>query len=75
MYIFDKKFILVDTPDPYVCLCVESAAEPKKKTSVINNNVNPVWNETLTFYIDYQNDAEKEICTIQLKQLQLRLFF
>ena len=43
---------VVDTPDPYVQMEVLDNPCGKKKTETKTNNVNPVWNETLTFVLD-----------------------
>ncbi|CAH3121847.1 unnamed protein product [Pocillopora meandrina] len=42
----------VDTPDPYVKLFIRTAPNGKKRTKVKNNTANPVWEETLQFYLD-----------------------
>uniref|UniRef100_A0A8C9VXH8 Phospholipase A2 n=1 Tax=Scleropages formosus TaxID=113540 RepID=A0A8C9VXH8_SCLFO len=42
----------LDTPDPYVELCIPSTAETRKRTRHIDNNVNPEWNETFEFILD-----------------------
>ena len=42
----------VDTPDPYVKLCIETAPNRHRKTEVRNNTANPVWEEVFRFYLD-----------------------
>lgn len=42
----------VDTPDPYVKLFIRTAPNGRKRTKVKNNTANPVWEETLKFYLD-----------------------
>ena len=45
-------YLSVDTPDPYVKLFIRTAPNGKKRTKVKNNTANPVWEETLQFYLD-----------------------
>ncbi|KAK3584072.1 hypothetical protein CHS0354_014971 [Potamilus streckersoni] len=42
----------VDTPDPYIALTIRTAPDGRKRTQTIDNEVNPVWNETFTFLLD-----------------------
>ncbi|PFX34527.1 cytosolic phospholipase A2-like [Stylophora pistillata] len=42
----------VDTPDPYVKLFIRTAPNGRKRTKAKNNTANPVWEETLKFYLD-----------------------
>ncbi|MBN3302331.1 PA24A phospholipase, partial [Amia calva] len=51
----------VDTPDPYVELFIPSAPESRKRTKHINNNVNPVWNESFEFILDPNQENVLEI--------------
>lgn len=43
---------LVDTPDPYVELRIRSAPNGKRRTVTIDNEPNPVWDETFVFLLD-----------------------
>ncbi|XP_029633996.1 cytosolic phospholipase A2-like isoform X2 [Octopus sinensis] len=43
---------LIDTPDPYVVLTIKTAPAGRKCTSTIDNNANPVWNESFLFLHD-----------------------
>uniref|UniRef100_A0A8C6L8C6 Phospholipase A2 n=1 Tax=Nothobranchius furzeri TaxID=105023 RepID=A0A8C6L8C6_NOTFU len=43
---------LLDTPDPYVELFIPTAPESRKRTKHIDNNINPIWNETFHFILD-----------------------
>ncbi|XP_071097196.1 cytosolic phospholipase A2-like [Haliotis cracherodii] len=52
---------LVDTPDPYVVLSIKTSPSGWQKTTVKDNNVNPVWNETFTFFLDPSLENELEI--------------
>ena len=47
-----SNFNLVDTPDPYVLLSVPTSPQKSHKTSIQENNPNPVWNETFQFHLD-----------------------
>ncbi|ESP01691.1 hypothetical protein LOTGIDRAFT_52500, partial [Lottia gigantea] len=42
----------MDTPDPYVILWIKTAPNSWQKTTVKDNDIHPVWNETFTFYLD-----------------------
>ncbi|XP_028400819.1 cytosolic phospholipase A2-like [Dendronephthya gigantea] len=42
----------VDTPDPYVMLRVRTSPNAKQKTTTKKNDVNPVWNQSFTFYLN-----------------------
>ncbi|XP_023662208.1 cytosolic phospholipase A2 [Paramormyrops kingsleyae] len=52
---------LLDTPDPYVELFIRSAPESRKRTRHIDNDVNPVWNETFEFILDPNQENVLEI--------------
>ncbi|XP_043941255.1 cytosolic phospholipase A2 [Protopterus annectens] len=52
---------LLDTPDPYVELFISTAPESRKRTKHINNDVNPVWNETFEFILDPNQENILEI--------------
>ncbi|XP_068233660.1 uncharacterized protein [Palaemon carinicauda] len=43
---------LLDTPDPYVILRIPGCSNSSKRTSHIDNCVNPMWDETFHFYLD-----------------------
>lgn len=42
----------VDTPDPYLILRIKTAPEGRRRTKTKDNEVNPVWNEEFTFFLD-----------------------
>jgi len=44
--------LTVDTPDPYIHMSIKTAPEGRRQTTVKDNEVNPVWNETFTFLLD-----------------------
>ncbi|CAG5136620.1 unnamed protein product, partial [Candidula unifasciata] len=50
-----------DTPDPYINLILRSSPEGKKSTTVKQNDTNPVWDETFTFYINFTQSNVLEI--------------
>ncbi|XP_060074734.1 cytosolic phospholipase A2-like [Ylistrum balloti] len=50
---------LMDTPDPYVTLYIKTAPNCLQKTSIKDNDINPVWNETFTFYIDPREHSNR----------------
>ncbi|XP_018609003.1 cytosolic phospholipase A2 [Scleropages formosus] len=52
---------LLDTPDPYVELFIPSVPETRKRTRHIDNDVNPVWNETFEFILDPNQENVLEI--------------
>ncbi|KAK6195024.1 hypothetical protein SNE40_000542 [Patella caerulea] len=52
---------LMDTPDPYVILSIKTAPNSWQKTTVKDNDINPVWDETFTFFLDPVNDNVLEI--------------
>nr|XP_023668047.1 cytosolic phospholipase A2-like isoform X2 [Paramormyrops kingsleyae] len=51
----------LDTPDPYVELCVPAVCTSKKRTRHIDNNVNPEWNETFEFILDPSQENVLEV--------------
>ncbi|KAL3846623.1 hypothetical protein ACJMK2_017598 [Sinanodonta woodiana] len=51
----------MDTPDPYIALTIRSAPEGRKRTKTIDNEVNPVWNETFTFLLDEKVENIMEV--------------
>ncbi|XP_030630583.1 cytosolic phospholipase A2 [Chanos chanos] len=52
---------LLDTPDPYVELCVPTSPESRKRTRHIDNDINPLWNETFEFILDPNQDNVLEV--------------
>ncbi|KAM8929999.1 cytosolic phospholipase A2 [Pelodytes ibericus] len=52
---------MFDTPDPYIELYIPLAPDSRKKTKYLNNDVNPVWNETFDFILDPEQDNVLEI--------------
>ena len=48
-------FSAVDTPDPYIKLRLRKSPEGRQRTRTIDNEINPVWDETFTFFMDSQN--------------------
>ena len=63
------SMITVDTPDPYIKLCIRTAPEGRKQTTVKDNEVNPVWNESFTFLLD------EAVENIMGKQSGIKYFF
>ncbi|KAL4219877.1 Cytosolic phospholipase A2 [Mactra antiquata] len=51
----------MDTPDPYIHMHIRTAPEGRKQTTVKDNEVNPVWNETFTFLLDDRVENFMEI--------------
>lgn len=51
MFFFCNHLIPVDTPDPYVKVTVAAAIETILSTKGIDNDVNPIWNEDLSFFL------------------------
>ncbi|XP_053325717.1 cytosolic phospholipase A2 [Spea bombifrons] len=52
---------MLDTPDPYIELYISSAPDSRKRTKYVNNDINPVWNETFDFILDPQQANVLEI--------------
>uniref|UniRef100_A0A8D0DP43 Phospholipase A2 n=1 Tax=Salvator merianae TaxID=96440 RepID=A0A8D0DP43_SALMN len=52
---------MLDTPDPYVELFIPTAPDSRKRTKHLNNNVNPVWNETFEIILDPNQENVLEI--------------
>ncbi|XP_006023934.1 cytosolic phospholipase A2 isoform X1 [Alligator sinensis] len=52
---------MLDTPDPYVELFIPSAPDCRKRTRHINNDINPVWNESFEFILDPNQENVLEI--------------
>ncbi|CAG5114679.1 unnamed protein product, partial [Candidula unifasciata] len=44
---------LYDIPDPYINLVMRSSPEGRKSTTVKEDEPNPVWDETFTFFINF----------------------
>lgn len=55
----------VDTPDPYIYMCIRTAPEGRKQTTVKDNEVNPVWNESFTFLLDEAVENKMEISLME----------
>ncbi|XP_014668727.1 PREDICTED: cytosolic phospholipase A2-like [Priapulus caudatus] len=51
----------LDTPDPYVVCYLAGSAEHYQRTATIDNEANPVWNETLTFLFDVDRNSIMKI--------------
>lgn len=51
----------IDTPDPYIALRIRTAPNGRKRTRTINNDANPVWNESFTFLHDPRLECELEV--------------
>ena len=49
---------LVDTPDPYVVVHVRDAPEGRKATRTIDNDVDPVWEEELTYLLPIEIETK-----------------
>uniref|UniRef100_A0A8C5QDE8 Phospholipase A2 n=1 Tax=Leptobrachium leishanense TaxID=445787 RepID=A0A8C5QDE8_9ANUR len=52
---------MLDTPDPYVELYIPSAPDSRKKTKHLDNDVNPVWNESFDFILDPEQSNILEV--------------
>ena len=61
---------MIGKSDPYVVLYVRAMF--KVKTKVINNNLNPVWNETFELIAD---DKETQSIVFEVWCLALQLFY
>ncbi|XP_067669562.1 cytosolic phospholipase A2-like isoform X1 [Haliotis asinina] len=55
----------LDTPDPYISLRVRNAPEGRKRTVTVDNNPNPVWNETFTFLLDIREKNRLQISLME----------
>ncbi|KAL3846625.1 hypothetical protein ACJMK2_017599 [Sinanodonta woodiana] len=55
----------LDTPDPYIALTIQTAPDSQKKTKTIDNEVNPIWNETFTFLLDENNENIMEVTLME----------
>lgn len=56
-------FVTVDTPDPYLILRIKTAPEGRRRTKTKDNEVNPVWNEEFTFFLDGAVDNKLRMST------------
>ncbi|XP_012946331.1 cytosolic phospholipase A2, partial [Aplysia californica] len=52
---------LVDTPDPYIILNMTNSPHHWRKTSVKDNDINPVWEETFDFWLDPDQEHTLEM--------------
>ncbi|XP_075038776.1 cytosolic phospholipase A2 [Mixophyes fleayi] len=52
---------MLDTPDPYVELFISLAPDGRKRTKHLNNDINPVWNESFEFILDPKLENVLEI--------------
>ncbi|XP_045199096.2 cytosolic phospholipase A2-like isoform X2 [Mercenaria mercenaria] len=50
----------LDIPDPYVTVSIKTSPHGIQRTKHLDNDINPVWNETFKFYLnaDVNNDME-----------------
>ena len=44
--------VSVDTPDPYVKLCIRTAPNGRRRTKTQSNTANPTWDEVFQFLLD-----------------------
>ncbi|XP_060580594.1 cytosolic phospholipase A2-like, partial [Ruditapes philippinarum] len=51
----------LDVPDPYVTVSIKTSPHGTQKTKHVDNDINPVWNETFKFYLNAEIDNELEI--------------
>uniref|UniRef100_A0A8C8GAV3 Phospholipase A2 n=1 Tax=Oncorhynchus tshawytscha TaxID=74940 RepID=A0A8C8GAV3_ONCTS len=51
----------VDTPDPYVELFIPTTPDSRKRTRHIDNDINPIWNETFEFILDPNQENTLEL--------------
>jgi Ca2+-dependent lipid-binding protein len=50
--------ISVDVPDPYVTVSIKTSPHGTQKTKHVDNDINPVWNETFKFYLNAEIDND-----------------
>lgn len=62
---------LIDTPDPYVILRLKTAPEGRKRTRTIDNEINPIWNESFDFYLNFQETHVLEITLMEANLFSL----
>lgn len=67
-------FVTVDTPDPYLILRIKTAPEGRRRTKTKDNEVNPVWNEEFTFFLDGAVDNKLRMFTNPRQILSDHLF-
>ncbi|GFN74045.1 cullin-3, partial [Plakobranchus ocellatus] len=60
---------LYDTPDPFLKLVMKSSPEGKKWTTVKTDQTNPIWNETFTFFVNFQQANVLEINLMEYNSL------
>lgn len=60
---------LYDTPDPFLKLVMKSSPEGKKWTTVKTDDPNPVWHETFTFYVNFQQANILEISLMEYNSI------
>jgi hypothetical protein len=66
------KAVYDDRSDPYVTIWVAGKRKQKQQTSVVMNDLNPVWNEEFTFYLkptDYLKFTVKDRNSYQTNTL------
>ncbi|XP_024247655.1 cytosolic phospholipase A2 isoform X1 [Oncorhynchus tshawytscha] len=51
----------LDTPDPYVELFIPTTPDSRKRTRHIDNDINPIWNETFEFILDPNQENTLEL--------------
>ncbi|KAL4218780.1 Cytosolic phospholipase A2 [Mactra antiquata] len=51
----------LDIPDPYVTVSIKTSPHGTQRTKHLDNDVNPVWNETFKFYLNPNVDNVLEI--------------
>ncbi|XP_076821568.1 cytosolic phospholipase A2-like isoform X1 [Clavelina lepadiformis] len=56
---------IFDVPDPYIEIHIHNAPDGKKATSHVDNNPNPEWDETLTYFLP-TGDEKNIIAEISL---------
>lgn len=56
-----KYLDLLDTPDPYVTLFIKESPYGWQQTTVKDNDVNPIWNEKFTFFLDSDKNNVLEL--------------
>lgn len=52
---------MMDIPDPYVMVSIHTSPHAEQRTRAIDNEVNPVWDETFKFYLHPHAKNELEI--------------
>ncbi|KAH3799288.1 hypothetical protein DPMN_152894 [Dreissena polymorpha] len=54
-----KNFI--DVPDPYIKVTIKNSPHGVQRTKAIDNDINPVWNETFRFFLDPDKENDMEL--------------